>query len=53
MANGRGAIYRTRSTESDNRYANDSLATAIPSQRLHYPHPEGGRVSAQFKIWLK
>lgn len=53
MANGEGAVYQTGSTESDNRYARDLLASsAIPSQRLHFVDPEKGRVTAQYKVWL-
>ena len=53
LANGEGAIYQTGSTESDNRYARDTMASsAIPSQRLHYIDPTRGRVTSQYKIWL-
>jgi hypothetical protein len=53
MANGIGAVYQTGSTESDNRYANISLAaSATPSQRLHFIDPEKGRVTASYKVWL-
>jgi hypothetical protein len=54
LANGLGAVYQTGSTESDNRYARDNLASsAIPSQRLHFIDPRKGRVSAQYKIMLE
>ena len=54
MANGAGAVYQTGSTESDNRYARDSMAaSAIPSQRLHFIDPIKGRVTAQYKVWLQ
>lgn len=53
MANGEGTVFQTGSTESDNRYASVGLASsAIPSQRLHLIDPEGGHVSAQYKVWL-
>ena len=53
LADGLGAVYGTGSTESDNRYARESLASsAQPSQRLHFIDPEKGRVSAQYKVWL-
>lgn len=54
MANGKGTIYQTGSTESDNRYARDTMAaSAIPSQRLHFIDPRKGRVTAQYKIILQ
>jgi len=50
---GMGAIYWTGSTESDNRYARDSMAAAgMPSQRLHFIDPVKGRVTAQYQVWL-
>jgi hypothetical protein len=53
LRDGRGAWYQTGSTESDNRYARDGMgAAAQPSQRLHFIHPELGRVTAQYKIQL-
>lgn len=53
MANGEGVVYQTGSTESDNRYARDGMAsTATPSQRLHFVDPDKGRVTAQYKILL-
>lgn len=53
LANGEGSVYWTGSTESDNRYAGDNLASsALPSQRLHFIDPERGRVSAVYKVWL-
>ncbi len=53
LADGRGAIYRTGSTESDNRYAMVGMASgADPSQRLHFIEPDEGIVTAQYKIWL-
>jgi hypothetical protein len=53
LSDGLGAVYWTGSTESDNRYARDSLAASgVPSQRLHFIDPEKGRVSAQYQVWL-
>ena len=53
LADGSGAVYGTGSTESDNRYASVGLASsAIPSQRLHFVDPAGGRVTAQYQVWL-
>ena len=53
LADGLGAIYWTGSTESDNRYARDNLASAgVPSQRLHFIDPDKGRVTAQYQVWL-
>lgn len=52
LANGEGAVYQTGSTESENRYAGVMLAaSARPSQRLHFLHPDG-YVSAQYKVWV-
>jgi len=46
-------IYWTGSTESDNRYARDSMAASgLPSQRLHFVDPIKGRVTAQYQVWL-
>jgi hypothetical protein len=46
-------LYWTGSTESDNRYARDSMAASgMPSQRLHFVDPEKGRVTAQYQVWL-
>ncbi len=53
MSDQTGSIYWTGSTESDNRYARDSMAVSgIPSQRLHFIDPIKGRVTAQYQIWL-
>jgi len=53
MPDGLGAVYWTGSTESDNRYARDSLAASgVPSQRLHFIDPERGRVTAAYQVWL-
>jgi len=46
-------IFWTGSTESDNRYARDSMAASgLPSQRLHFIDPEKGRITAQYQVWL-
>jgi hypothetical protein len=46
-------IYWTGSTESDNRYARDSMAASgMPSQRLHFIDPVKGRVTANYQVWL-
>jgi hypothetical protein len=48
-----GAWYQTGSTESDNRYAQNSLGVSgMPSQRLHFIDPVRGEVTAQYKIRL-
>ena len=53
LPNGKGSVYQTGSTESDNRYAGVMLAaSATPSQRLHFIDPEKGRVTSGWKIWL-
>ncbi len=53
LANGEGSYYQTGSTESDNRYARDMLASAsTPSQRLHFIDPEDGRVTSSYKVYL-
>lgn len=53
LPNGLGSIYYTGSTESDNRYARDTMAsTAIPSQRLNFIDPGEGRVTVPLKVWL-
>ena len=53
LPNGKGSVYQTGSTESDNRYAGIMLAaSAIPSQRLHFVDPMAGRVTASYKVWL-
>lgn len=53
LADGTGAWYQTGSTESDNRYARDSLGSAAePSQRLHFIEPDKGVVTAQYKVRL-
>ena len=53
LSDGLGAIYWTGSTESDNRYARDSMAASgVPSQRLHFIDPEKGRVTASYQVWL-
>lgn len=53
LPDGEGSVYWTGSTESENRYARDSIAAAgLPTQRLHFIDPEKGRVTSQHKIWL-
>lgn len=53
LADGVGAVYWTGSTESDNRYARDNLGlTGVPSQRVNFVDPDGGRVTAAYQIWL-
>lgn len=53
LADGLGALYQTGSTESDNRYARETMASsATPSQRLHFIDPTAGRVTAQYRIML-
>ena len=53
MSDQTGNIYWTGSTESDNRYARDSMAVSgIPSQRLHFIDPLKGIVTAQYQVYL-
>jgi hypothetical protein len=53
LPDGEGACFQTGAPESDNRYAQVSLASgALPTQRLHFIVPEAGRVGAQYKVWL-
>lgn len=53
LANGEGSVYWTGSTESDNRYAGDTLASsALPSQRINFVDPDAGRVTCSYKVWL-
>lgn len=53
LPDGEGAVFQTGAPESDNRYAQASMAAgALPTQRLHFIDPEKGRVSGQFKVWL-
>lgn len=53
MANGEGSVYQTGSTESDNRYARDTMAaSAVPSQRLHFVNPEKGRVTSVYRVYV-
>lgn len=53
LANGVGAVYQTGSTESDNRYARDTMAaSAVPSQRLHFVDPDKGRVTAIYRVFV-
>jgi hypothetical protein len=53
LPDGLGSVYQTGSTESDNRYARDTMASsAVPSQRLHFIDPEAGRVVSVHKVWV-
>lgn len=53
LSDGLGAIYWTGSTESENRYARDSMAASgVPSQRLMFIDPEAGRVTANYQVWV-
>ncbi len=53
LPDGVGSVFQTGSTESDNRYARDTMASsAKPSQRLHFIDPEAGAVSAIYKVRL-
>ncbi len=53
MSDQTGNIYWTGSTESDNRYARDSMAVSgVPSQRLHFVDPVRGRTTAQYQVFL-
>ena len=50
---GNGTLYWTGSTESDNRYARDSMAASgQPSQRLMFVDPIKGRITANYQVWL-
>lgn len=41
------------SSESDNTYALENLAAAgRPCQRLHFVHPERGRATSEYLVWL-
>jgi hypothetical protein len=54
LPDGEGALYRTGSPESDNRYANITMAaSSAPSQRLNFIDPEAGRVTYPCRIWLE
>ena len=53
LSDGLGAIYWTGSTESENRYARDSMAASgVPSQRLAFIDPDAGRVASMYQVWL-
>lgn len=53
LPDGEGSVYFTGSTESDNRYARDSMAaSAVPTQRLHFVNPREGSVTAQYRVRL-
>jgi hypothetical protein len=52
MAGG-GLVYMTPSTESGSAYAREFMAAhGRPAQRLHFVHPERGRVTASYLIDL-
>jgi hypothetical protein len=52
MAGG-GLVYMTPSTESGSAYAREFMAAhGRPAQRLHFVHPERGRVTASYLIEL-
>lgn len=54
MANGEGSVFMSAAVESGNRYARDLLASnGEPSQRLHFIDPEIGRVTSEYRLWLK
>lgn len=54
LPNGEGSVYFTGSTESDNRYARDTMAaSAIPSQRVQFVDPDRGLVVSSHKLWLQ
>lgn len=53
LPDGEGGLYMTGAPETDNRYAQISMAaSATPSQRLHFVDPGKGRVTAQYKVVL-
>lgn len=53
LADGRGKVFFTGATESDNRYALVGMAaTGVPSQRLHFVDPERGLVVQRVEVWL-
>jgi hypothetical protein len=48
-----GCVYMTPSTESSSAYAREFVgAHGRPGQRLHFVHPERGRVTAQYLLDL-
>lgn len=54
LPNGKGSFYQTGSVESENRYARDTMAAAAePSQRLHFVDPNRGRVTAEYKVFIR
>ena len=53
MSDQKGNIYWTGSTESDNRYARDSMAVSgTPTQRLHFVDPHKGRTTSIYQVFL-
>lgn len=47
-----GSVFLTGSIESGNEYAASAMgATGVPQQRLHFIDPEGGRVTAEYRVY--
>ena len=54
LSDGYGSVFWTGSPESDSRYASDKVGSGSrPSQRLHFIDPKKGRVTNQYRVWLK
>lgn len=50
---GGGRVFVTPSLVSDSSFAREWMAaTSVPSQRLHFIDGHGGRVSAEYLLWL-
>ena len=50
---GGGRVFVTPSLVSDSSFAREWMAsTSVPSQRLHFIDGAGGRVSAEYLLWL-
>jgi len=50
---GGGRVFVTPSLVSDSSFAKEWMAaTSVPSQRLHFIDGPGGRVSAEYLLWL-
>ena len=50
---GGGRVFVTPSLVSDSSFAKEWMAaTSVPSQRLHFIDGDGGRVSAEYLLWL-
>jgi hypothetical protein len=46
-------VFVTPSLVSDSSFAKEWMAaTSVPSQRLHFIDGPGGRVSAEYLLWL-